>query len=366
MRAHDVVRVAVALDVRRVRRDLHPRAIGCLLFVREGVGAERLDAELLELHRDDVRDAVLQRRRGRLGAVVADRGDADRAVVPPVGVASDDVVAAGSTGPDVAELVDQVVVANVAPAARDGVEVIDGADRRGDVAAAVIGDGVVDDRLLHALVLGHPLHEGLVGAPVLPREDLLRAGGRGVRVAVPHVGERAGDVVHELRDRAGVHVGHVHERERHPAEGVRVAAGEPGAVLRVARDRERERPRELLVGVDVAHVFVVRQRGPVGPRGAILRDAHLDVDRLLRTGRGDPVRADAVEELPGVDDLRGEKERVAAGCALVAAGGERARPRERAELARGGPGLHDLVRDDQPGRAGGRDRGPTEIREQGE
>src|SRR6185503_15502477 len=104
------------------------------------------------------------------GAVVADRGHADRAVVPSVRVTGDDVVAPGATGPDVAELVDEIVVANVAPPAGDRVEVIDGADRGGNVGPAVIGDGVVDDRLLHALVLGHPLHERLVRAPVLPRE----------------------------------------------------------------------------------------------------------------------------------------------------------------------------------------------------
>src|ERR1700716_3067221 len=83
------------------------------------------------------------------------------AFFPPIRVAGDDVVATRAPRPDGAELVDQVVVANVAPAARDRVEVIDGADRGGDVAAAVIGDGVMDDRLLHALVLGGPFHQAL-------------------------------------------------------------------------------------------------------------------------------------------------------------------------------------------------------------
>ncbi len=78
------------------------------------------------------------------------------------------------------------------------------------------------------------------------------------------------------------------------------------------------------------------------------------------------MRADAVEELTGVDDPRGEEERVAARRALIGAGGERARTGERAELARGGPGLHDLVRDDHARRAGGRVRGRTEAGEHGE
>src|SRR5207247_11136233 len=135
-------------------------------------------------------------------------------VVPSVGVAGDDVVAARPAGPDVAELVDEVVVANVAPATRDGVEVIDGAQRGGDVAAAVIGDGVMDDRLLDALVLGRPPHEPLVGAPVLPREDLLRAGGRGGRVAAtPEIRDRGPDAAEEARDGTRVEVVPRHQGE---------------------------------------------------------------------------------------------------------------------------------------------------------
>src|SRR6185312_12571806 len=106
-------------------------------------------------------------------------------------------VAALPTGPDVPELVDEVVVANVAPATRDRVEVIDGADRRGDVAAAVIGDGVVDDELLHLLIARRPLHERLVGGPVLAREDARRADRRRVRIRAREVAEGTRDVVEQ-------------------------------------------------------------------------------------------------------------------------------------------------------------------------
>src|SRR5262249_56790407 len=50
---------------------------------------------------------------------------------------------------DVAGLVDQEVVADVAPALGDGVVVVDRPDRRGGVRVAVLGGGVVDDHLLH-------------------------------------------------------------------------------------------------------------------------------------------------------------------------------------------------------------------------
>src|SRR4029079_9913788 len=105
-----------------------PRSVRSLLLMREGVVAEGLDAELRRLHRDDVRDRALQRARRLRHAVVAERRDPDRSVVPTVRVTGDDVFPTLSAGPDVAELVDDVVVANVAPATRDRVEVIDGAD----------------------------------------------------------------------------------------------------------------------------------------------------------------------------------------------------------------------------------------------
>src|SRR5204863_8027355 len=123
-----------------------------------------------------------------------DGRDADRAVVPPVGVTADDVVATGATGPDVAVLVDEVVVANVAPASGHGVEVVDRADRGRDVGAAVVTGGVVDDGLLHALVLRRPVQERLVGAPVRAGQDLGRADRRSRGVALAEIGDRAPDV----------------------------------------------------------------------------------------------------------------------------------------------------------------------------
>src|SRR5205085_6619874 len=100
-----------------------------------------------------------------------ERREPDRALVPAVRVPGLGAVAALAAGPHVAELVDDVVVANVAPAARDRVVVVDRADGRADAAAAVVGDGVVHDRLLHRVVARDPAHQVLVRGPIGPRED---------------------------------------------------------------------------------------------------------------------------------------------------------------------------------------------------
>src|SRR5206468_11703928 len=84
--AQDVVAVAVALDVRRIAHDVDPRAVRRLLLMLEGVVAVRLYPVLGGLHRDDVRDRALQLTRGLRDGVVAERGDADRAIVPSVRV----------------------------------------------------------------------------------------------------------------------------------------------------------------------------------------------------------------------------------------------------------------------------------------
>src|SRR5213594_876452 len=81
----------------------------------EHVVAVRLETELLELQRDDVLERALQLAGRRVHAVVAERGDADGPVVPAVCVTAAHAVAALSTGPDVPELVDDVVVADVSP-----------------------------------------------------------------------------------------------------------------------------------------------------------------------------------------------------------------------------------------------------------
>ncbi len=65
---------------------------------------------------------------------------------------SHDVVATVVPFVDDAVGVDQVVVADVAPAAAVGVEVPDGANDGRPVAAAVIGDGVVDDEMADGVV----------------------------------------------------------------------------------------------------------------------------------------------------------------------------------------------------------------------
>src|SRR5207249_4090167 len=77
-----------------------------------------LDADLRELLGDEVRDRRDHRGRRRRHAVRADGGDADRSLVPAVRVSALGVVAALAACPHVAVLVDEVAVADVAPAPR--------------------------------------------------------------------------------------------------------------------------------------------------------------------------------------------------------------------------------------------------------
>ena len=358
----------MALDVRRARRDVHPLAVRPLLLMREYVVAVRLEAELLELQRDDVLERALQLAGRRVHAVVAERGDADGPVVPAVRVTADHAVAALSTGPDVPELVDDVVVADVSPAARDRVVVVDAADRRRGVRSAVVGDGVMDDRLLDALVLRRPEHEVLVRGPILARADGRRAGGSGLGVRAAEIAERAAQIAREPRDRTRVEVAHVHERESDLLEGGAVASRQPHAVLREARGRHRIGTREPFVAVVIGHILVGREDRPLGPARAVTRGADLDVERVLAAERGDPVDAEVVEGLARVDRVGGEEERAAAGRARVL----------QAELgpalgahgeAAGGPRgvvLHDLTGDDLARSALRGDRRGARAREQHE
>ena len=281
-------------------------------------------------------------------------------------MAADGAVATLSTGPDVPVLVDEVVVANVAPATRDRVVVVDGADRGGDVRPAVVGHGVVDDELLDLLIARRPLHERLVGRPVLAREDARRSHRRGVGVRVGEVGERAGDVLEQSHDRTLLQIAHVHEREVHARDRVGVAVRQPYPVLGVARAVDRHGRGEVLIGVLVGHVLFFVRAAPVRPARSVGRGPDLDEERVLGAARRDPVDAEAVEGLTWVEDVRGQKERLAAGRARVRAldlgaarGGQGARPAC-------GIRLRQLVGDDLARGARGRDRGSAEVGEEGE
>ena len=283
-------------------------------------------------------------------------------------------VAALAAGPHVAELVDDVVVANVAPAACHRVVVVDRADRGGDVRAAVVGDGVVHDRLLHGVVARHPLHEPLIGRPIGAREDPRGADRRRARDG--WIGERArdvlrgaGDVVEKARDRAGVEIGDVHEGDADAGNVRRVARRQPDAVLRVARVRHGElRRRVPLVRVGVGHVLVGGKERPVAPARRVVRGAQLDVEAVLGADFGDPVHADAVVELARVDDVGGVEERLAAGRSRVGRE-DRASALGRQRSMHRGRGEGPLGRDDVAGRArrrDGRRTGPGEEREEEE
>src|SRR5213080_5328132 len=80
---------------------------------------------------------------------------------------------------DIPRLVDQEVVANVAPALGDRVVVVDRADRRSRIRVVVLRVRVVDDQLLDRteggrpdLLAGRVVAERLVGPPVDSRRDL--------------------------------------------------------------------------------------------------------------------------------------------------------------------------------------------------
>jgi len=296
--------------------------------------------------------------------VRADRRDAERAVVPPVRVTADHMIATGAAGPDVAVLVDQVVVANVTPASGDRVEVIDRADRRGDVRPAVIARGVMHDRLLHALVLGRPLHERFVGGPVLTRERLGRSGRCG-RVAVAERRDGGAHVVEQHHEGALVEVAHVHEREAHARKRAPVTR-EPRAVLREARTGDGgEWPGIVLVAIEVAHVELIVQRRPIAPGSPVRRGAQVHRDGVGHAGRLGPVDPDLIEQLARADRGRG--------VGRATSRSER-EPRGEAWVERGGAGIdrrlrdRDLIGDDVSRATGHRRsrRGRRRVREDAE
>ena len=77
--------------------------------------------------------------------VIAEEADADGTDVGAAGVGSDGFFAAGATFVDVALLVDDIVVADIAPAASESVVMIDGADSGRGVIEVFGGSGVVND-----------------------------------------------------------------------------------------------------------------------------------------------------------------------------------------------------------------------------
>ena len=119
----------------------------------------------------------VEHRRRRLGDVeVADRRHREGDLVVAEGVRPDDgtVDAAVAALPDAAEAVDEVVVADVAPAAGLRVVRVDAAQQRGHlVRGVVVGvDRVVDEAGLHGAVARRRLLAHLlVGAPLGTRVD---------------------------------------------------------------------------------------------------------------------------------------------------------------------------------------------------
>ena len=307
--ADDVTRIAVADDVRRVRRDRLPRASAVLLFVGERVRAGRLDAARQELHGDDVRVAV-QHHRGRwcVGECPEIR-DAHRAAVPAVRVTADGVVATLASLPHVAEPVDDEVVADVSPASRHGVEVIDRTDLRGGVGVRVRGHGVMHDRFLPGNVFRPPLHQRFIRAPVLACADGHRIHRRARGPRRLHVVHGAAEVVQESRQRRGVEVRDVNEGERERLHVAHVDVGAADAVLRVAHVADAVRTGVVLVRGLIDEIVVLAHRLPLVPRRAIGADANLDRRGGILSERQAPMDADGIETLTGVDDVAGDGDR---------------------------------------------------------
>ena len=233
-------RVAVAVD----------RLEGLLADLLAGGGG--VDAVQRELPGEERAVRLDHRARRLLDVVVADRRHRERVVVVVQGVRADHraVDAAVPALPDPPEPVDEVVVADVRPAAALGVVRVDAAqDARHLVARVVVGvHRVVDEAGVHlAVVQRARAAHALVGAPLGTRVDLrLRGEGRSLQ------GDLVGAVV------AGARLG-----------------GEGAAGVRGAARRRRGRGCAGLRAVGV-------QRGPLD--GGLGGGAGVD-DRELQVGR---------------------------------------------------------------------------------
>ncbi len=227
---------------------------------------------------------------------------------------ADDVVAAVVPLVDDAVGVDQVVVADVAPAAAVGVKVPDSAHRRRPVGDAVVGDGVVDDEVADRVVF-QPVAVDAVGvaAPGGAADD-----------------ERLGVGVGALRQQRVLRV-HLH-LQVHQFLGRRPLAGVDEGQAQLAQRRrlgpldrravERPHLHEAVgltglgnhhhladdLGLARLHPVVVGANGhPLAPRLAVGAGAHLKLDALGRRPR--PLRHDGVERDGRFDDLGGEGRR---------------------------------------------------------
>ncbi len=114
---------------------------------------------------------------GCFDAIVAHHADAATAMRVLVGVAADNVVSTDTAFIDIAHEIHEVVVADITPAAGDGVVVVNGADF-GEWIAEVGCIRVVDDDVLHFLIVRNPLAGaalgtaiGEVGTPFLAGDD---------------------------------------------------------------------------------------------------------------------------------------------------------------------------------------------------
>ena len=174
-------------------RDVREGGLRASDGVRIERGSKWVDPVPLGLPCEQSFERVSRLRRGLLVGESSKQRDADRPRVVSLRVGARDAVAGQilsgrrltksevarvAAFVDVAGLVDQEVVANVAPALGDGVVVVDRADRRGGVWVVVLCGGVMDDQLLNRPERRRPdllairvEAQGLVGAPTRPSDD---------------------------------------------------------------------------------------------------------------------------------------------------------------------------------------------------
>ena len=233
----------------------------------------------------DQRGARGGRDRGRV--VGPDQRDADRALVEPLRVRTDDVAvdAAPPAFEDLAVLVDEEVVTDVVPAVREHVVALDATDDRGGLRSAVRvrADRVMDDGeaqrvRVRRLLLAADL---LVRAPAGAGDDQRRARLRDR--PQPDLPRRAPDVVRTDTGDAA---------ERAHLDPVR----RPGP----ERASELPAPGPQLVGSRVGPVVLGRRVAPAGPASGHGPRPERDGPAAF------PVQADEVEPVGGSIDARPE------------------------------------------------------------
>jgi len=244
--------------------------------VDEVVLSERVDPPFGALGSKKAGETVPHRRGHVRGAEIPYQADAEAAPVVLGGVEPDDARPAIPSLVDVPVHIDEVVVADVPPLARNRVVIVYGPHHYGRIHAALVCDGMVDDDGLHRLVLGRGRHEGLVRAPCRARDHWRHALRRRADGLSP---QRAGG---RTGARVNAHQRKVLEHGAFPG-GTGV---ERHAILQTESCAEQE--RRVHSGARIG-LHILSQCPPGGPRTAIRARAYLERDARAGGNLGVPV-----------------------------------------------------------------------------